>query len=193
MVDGVRVPVRWTAERAAGVLTCSFSPDGSQVLCGGRDKKLSLLDAVTGKEVWTVERAGNVLTCAFSPDGSQVLCGGNDKKLSLLRPGLTSPCGAFSIKDFITSTFAKLVDILFPKKFVKKQRRVSKKVFLKTRFFAVIAISLRTLKDPPSLSFSTRLTLSVFALLALWRSSWTSFQRCVCKLTQTGERPSTLL
>jgi hypothetical protein len=111
MVAGVRVPVLWTVERAAAVLTCSFSPDGSQVLCGGDDKNFSLLDTVTGKQVWTVDRAGNVLTCAFSPDGSQVLCGGNDKKLSLLRPGLTSPCGAFNIKDFITSTFAKLVDI----------------------------------------------------------------------------------
>ena len=38
----------WTVERADTVMTCSFSPDGSRVLCGS-GRMLSLLDAATGK------------------------------------------------------------------------------------------------------------------------------------------------
>ena len=42
------------------VLTVAFSPDGTRIVVGGEDKKVHVLDAVTGKECHCIDFAGYV-------------------------------------------------------------------------------------------------------------------------------------
>jgi WD40 repeat protein/tRNA A-37 threonylcarbamoyl transferase component Bud32 len=66
-----------------GVNALAFSPDGMRLAAGLADGAVSVLDAVTGKEIFTFlghtsqERVGGVSGLAYSPDGRRVVsCGG---------------------------------------------------------------------------------------------------------------------
>jgi len=63
--------------------TC-FSPNGSQVVSGSKDKTVRIWDAKTGKNIQTLNGHADVVTCVcFSPDGSQVVSGSEDKTVRI--------------------------------------------------------------------------------------------------------------
>jgi serine/threonine protein kinase/WD40 repeat protein len=76
-----REPMRYLDGHAGGVNTVAFSPEGSRIASGGKDGKLRIWDAVTGKEILQRQaHRGFVHALAFSPDGQWVAtCGGDDQ------------------------------------------------------------------------------------------------------------------
>ena len=96
--------VIWSVQREYPVLTTSISPDGAQVVCGGNDKKVSMLNAHTGEELWTVQREGSVYTTSISPDGAHVVCGGNYNKVSMLNARTGEEVWTERSKDYVTTT-----------------------------------------------------------------------------------------
>ena len=63
--------------------TC-FSPDGSQIVSGSKDKNVRIWDAKTGKNIQTLNGHADAVTCVcFSPDGSQVVSGSEDKTVRI--------------------------------------------------------------------------------------------------------------
>jgi RNA polymerase sigma factor (sigma-70 family) len=69
-------PEGWTAPPVAAFNWVRFTPDGSAVLCGGRES-LQWADPKTGKVIHTVE-GWAATRAAFSPDGRLVATGGED-------------------------------------------------------------------------------------------------------------------
>jgi WD40 repeat protein len=62
----------------------AFTPDGTQVLSGSRDRTLRLWDRATGQLVRTFQgHTDEVVAVAVSPDGTQVLSGSRDRTLRL--------------------------------------------------------------------------------------------------------------
>jgi WD40 repeat protein len=61
------------------VTSVSFSPDGSQIVSGSRDKTIRVWDAVTGKIIKELEgHTGPVMSVSYSPDGSRIVSGSDD-------------------------------------------------------------------------------------------------------------------
>ncbi|HUW31847.1 MAG TPA: methyltransferase domain-containing protein [Planctomycetota bacterium] len=61
------------------VLSIAFSPDGTQVLTGSRDKTAKLWDTTTGECIRTFAGHTSYVTCvAFSSDATKVLTGSSD-------------------------------------------------------------------------------------------------------------------
>lgn len=68
--------------------SCSFSPDGSQIVSGNWDQLVKLWDAGTGAELVTLRgHIGAVTDVAFSPDGSRIISASEDKTLKLWNAG----------------------------------------------------------------------------------------------------------
>ncbi|GAA1587930.1 hypothetical protein GCM10009678_82970 [Actinomadura kijaniata] len=72
-------PLQLTIGLTGSVEAVAFSPDGSRVLVGGRDGRVGIWEAATGREILAFTAGVNpVWRVVFSPDGSRVLVGGRD-------------------------------------------------------------------------------------------------------------------
>jgi WD40 repeat protein len=60
------------------VRALAYSPDGSRIATGSRDRTAKLWDAETGTELTTLTTPSGVAWVAFSPDGSRIATGGAD-------------------------------------------------------------------------------------------------------------------
>jgi serine/threonine protein kinase len=59
--------------------TVAWSPDGTRIASGGRDKTVQVWDAVTGHAMFTYhDHSSWVYTVAWSPDGTRIASAGND-------------------------------------------------------------------------------------------------------------------
>jgi WD40 repeat protein len=67
-------------ERAGGVLSVGFSPDGLRIVTGSRDKTARVWDAATGREIVVLSGHESwVSSAAFSPDSTRVVTGSRDE------------------------------------------------------------------------------------------------------------------
>jgi WD40 repeat protein len=83
-----KVNISGDAERPQRILTLeghedyvralAYSPDGSRIATGSRDRTAKLWDAATGRELHTMTTPSGVAWVAFSPDGSRIATGGAD-------------------------------------------------------------------------------------------------------------------
>lgn len=66
------------------VWSVAFSPDGSRLATGSKDRRLRLWDVETGAELIALGRhSGTVMCIAWSPDGTQIATGGFDGTVCL--------------------------------------------------------------------------------------------------------------
>ena len=76
-------PVK-TAEILAAATTAAFSPDGTQLVSGGRHSEVTLWDVASGLRAGPpLEHPGGIGAVAFSPDGKSVASGGVDGTVRL--------------------------------------------------------------------------------------------------------------
>jgi len=69
------------------VFSCTYTPDGSQVLSGGWDGHLRLWEAGSGTQLTSFKAADKAISaCAISPDNSRWLSGGLDGMLAHWEP-----------------------------------------------------------------------------------------------------------
>ena len=66
------------------VVSVSFSPDGSRIVSGSRDKTVRIWDAATGVLLITLAGHEDVVeSVSFSPDGYCVVSGSRDKNMCI--------------------------------------------------------------------------------------------------------------
>jgi hypothetical protein len=61
----------------------AFSPDGSRIASGSKDKTIKVWDSETGKQMLTLKGHGEVESVVFSPDGKRIVSGSLDKTLKV--------------------------------------------------------------------------------------------------------------
>ena len=62
----------------------AFSPDGTRIVSGSRDKTVKVWDAATGENTLTLRGHGSgVESVAFSPDGTRIISGSADKTVKV--------------------------------------------------------------------------------------------------------------
>ena len=66
----------------------TFSPDGTTLATGSRDKTVKLLDVGSASVTKTIETGheGRIYSVSFSPDGAPLATGSYDKTVKLLAP-----------------------------------------------------------------------------------------------------------
>ncbi|KAG2070981.1 WD40 repeat-like protein, partial [Suillus decipiens] len=78
----VQTPLRGHTSPVSSV---SFSPDGTRIVTGSRDKTVRLWDAATGQPVGEPLRGhtDSVWSVSFSPDGARIVTASSDKTVRL--------------------------------------------------------------------------------------------------------------
>jgi WD domain, G-beta repeat/APAF-1 helical domain len=67
-----------------GVLSASFSPDGSRIVTASRDRTARLWDAATGEQRATLRgHEDSVWSASFSPDGTRIITASRDRTARL--------------------------------------------------------------------------------------------------------------
>ena len=66
------------------VLSVSYSPDGTKIISGSRDKTIKIWDANTGECLKTLEgHSLDVNSVAYSPDGTKIISSSSDKTIKI--------------------------------------------------------------------------------------------------------------
>ncbi|KAG6907180.1 hypothetical protein DXG01_010051 [Tephrocybe rancida] len=74
----------WIDKTSSPVYDIGISPDGKQVVSGGKDASVCIWDVLTGDLVKELKgHTHHVLSVAFSPDGKQVVSGSADKSVCI--------------------------------------------------------------------------------------------------------------
>jgi len=82
MWDLRRGAISWEQRAAAWldpVRGVAFSPDGTRLATGSKDKAARIRDVITGYQQLEVKHSNNVTAVAFSPDGTRLATGSKDK------------------------------------------------------------------------------------------------------------------
>lgn len=101
--SGCDLPIK-TVKRNDGVFSVAFSPDGTKLAIGSKDKTATVYDAlVSGSDapIMTLKRDNWVLSVAFSPDGTKLAVGGCDGTFSIYWISNASP-----LVDIISSNIS---------------------------------------------------------------------------------------
>jgi WD40 repeat protein len=70
-------------DHGGAVWAVAFSPDGTRVATGSRDRSARVYDAGTGQELARLDHDEPVWAMAFSPDGTRVATGSDDRSAQI--------------------------------------------------------------------------------------------------------------
>ncbi len=59
----------------------AFSPDGSKIACGGRDREITIWDVQSGRRLRILYGGSNFFTLSFNTDGSKIIASDGDRAL----------------------------------------------------------------------------------------------------------------
>ena len=72
-------PLYSYAGHQGGVATLAWSPDGTRIASGAKDKTVRVWEATTGNQVLIYKgHSSGITAIAWSPDGSRIASGGTD-------------------------------------------------------------------------------------------------------------------
>ena len=76
-----------------GVISVSFSPDGTRIVTGSGDQTAKVWDARTGTALLELKgHTGRVSSVTFSPDGTRIVTGSEDRTAKVWDARTGRPC-----------------------------------------------------------------------------------------------------